>query len=76
MRVASETVILCVAREIGSTDPVDFKLSQNIVNFWGVASSNTWTLPQTSKIQERAQSRFQPKSEDIGPENEVGKSRW
>ena len=30
----------------------------------------------SSKIQERAQSRFQPKSEDIGPENEVGKSRW
>ena len=67
---------MCFYRDSDSTDPVDFKFSQNIVSFWGVASSNTWTIPQTSKIQEKAQSRFYTKSEGTGGENEVGQSRW
>ena len=77
VRVASETVILCVFTE---TVILQIRWISNLAKrlsvSGGVASSNTWTIPQTSKIQEKAQSRFHTKSEGTGGENEVGKSRW
>lgn len=55
MRVASETVILCVAREIGSTDPVDFKPKAKTLSISGV-----WQVPTLGPFRKQARFKIEP----------------